>query len=72
MKTLVLRKIYDYISFVRHELPNLFRVLNFDIESYSSVDAGLKVLLTAIDDEILRRQVNKYFELSSESEDDKE
>lgn len=72
MKTLVLRKIYDYLSFIRHELPNLFRVLDFDVESYLSVDDGLKVLLTAIDDEILQRQANRYFELSSESEDDKQ
>lgn len=60
MKTLILRRIYEYLSFVRHELPNLFRVLGLGVEEFSSFDDSLKLLLSAIDDEILLRQFNLY------------
>lgn len=63
MKTLVLRKLYDYIAFIRFELPNLFRVLGAidDIDSYTRIDNDLKMLMTLIDDCILEREQSIYF-----------
>lgn len=71
MKTQLLRKLYDYISFFRHELPNLCRLLDFSVDAYSAFDSSLKIFLTAIDDEILKRQQHYYFELDSKYNLDK-
>ena len=68
LKTLVLRKLYDYISFLRHELPNLCRVINLSVDDYSNLDSSLKSLISSIDDEILEREVNKYFEIDVKPE----
>lgn len=56
MKTNTLKKLYDYISYLRHNLANLCRVLDLSVEEYSILDSHLKSLLTSIDDLILTRQ----------------
>lgn len=62
MKTSCLRKMYNYISYVRHNLANLFRVLGLSAEDYLNFDTSLKMLLHSIDDEILRRESDLYFD----------
>ncbi len=60
MKSNVLRKSYEYISFLRHNLADLCNSLGLSYEEFSILDSDLKSLLTSIDDLIFARQTNRF------------